>query len=642
MIIATAGHIDHGKTSLVEALTGVDSDRLPEEKQRGMSIDLGFAYRDFGDGEIVGLVDVPGHERFIRNMLAGVTAVDCALLVVAADDGPMPQTQEHLDILDLLGVEHGIVALTKIDRVEQNRVDEVRDAITNLLAPTSLAGSDIVPVCALTGEGIEELLGKVRALGARTREGEDQHGFRLAIDRSFTVSGAGLVVTGHILSGRVALEDRLVISPTGSEVRVRGLHADDRIAESAGAGERCALNLAGQGRETAKRGQWVIADYAHSPTARIDARIRVLASETRPLKHWTPAHIHLGTQDMTARIATLEGEAIEPGEEGLVRLMLDRPVAAWVADRFIVRDQSAQRTMAGGRVLDPQPPTRGRAHTRRLDYLRGVKTADPAATLAHLTLTQPAGVELDPYSRGWNLQPAAVSSLLETSGLEVIGSGDAKLVMNGGHWSAIRSGVVSALEKWLEENPERAGLERERLRRQLPLRIAPALLEAALGALRGGGEVIVQGPLIALPGHKAQLPPADQALWNKIRPHLELATDKPPTLPDLAKTLDLDPIRLRAMAERAVGAGMLAHVNANRFFTLTRLRELAHMAEQLANDKGEEGFTAGGFRDVSGIGRNVTIELLEYFDRVGLTRRIGNIRRLSQPAETVIARLWSE
>ncbi|NKC10869.1 MAG: selenocysteine-specific translation elongation factor [Gammaproteobacteria bacterium] len=644
MIIATAGHIDHGKTLLVQALTGVNSDRLPEEKQRGMSIDLGFAYRDFGDGEVLGLVDVPGHERFIRNMLAGVIAVDCALLVVAADDGPMPQTREHLDILDLLGVERGIVALTKIDRVNAARIEQATDDIKVMLAGTSLADAHIEPVCAPTGEGIEALTAKVRAFGKVLRAGQADNNFRLAIDRAFTVPGAGLVVTGHVFSGHVSVDDRLIISPNGGEVRVRGLHADDRMASAAGPGERCALNLAGQSvrRERVKRGQWAVAEPAHAPTQRLDTKLRVLPNETRALRHWTPVHVHLGTQDLTARIATLEGETIEPGEQKLVRLMLDRPAAAWVGDRFIVRDQSAQRTLGGGHVLDPLPPARGRSHSQRIGYLRAVIPSQPANALTRLTAIQPSGVELDPYARGWNLPPEAVARTLEESGLDVLGSAYKRLIMDADHWANIRKAVVNSIGQWLDKHPERTGIERERLRRALPMRVSPALLEAAIAALRASNQITVQGPLLTRPGHRAQLPPADQALWNKIRPYLERATDKPPTLPDLAKSLSLDPMRLRAMAERAVGAGILAHVNANRFFTLPRLRELAHMAEQLANQHSTEGFTAAAFRDVSGIGRNATIELLEYFDRVGLTRRIGNIRRLQQPAQAVIAKHWSE
>ena len=370
MIIATAGHIDHGKTCLVEALTGVHSDRLPEEQRRGMSIDLGFAYASLTPELAVGFVDVPGHEKFVRNMLAGVTAVDCALLVVAADDGPMPQTREHLDILDLLGIRHGVVALTKIDRVDSDRVDEVQTDIQNLLARTTLADADIIPVCAPEGIGIDELkLALSRHSGRTVPRTED--GFRLAIDRSFSLSGAGLVVTGHVFSGAINVDDTVLITPQGVEARVRGIHANDKPAERGTAGERCALNLAGAGirREQVQRGQWVVAEGRTRPHNGW-MRECMPGTAAKPLTHWTPVHFHLGTQDVTARLALLEADTIEPGESGLVRVMPNKPLAAWVGDRFIVRDQSARRTIAGGEVLDAQPPARGRAKPERLDVLR--------------------------------------------------------------------------------------------------------------------------------------------------------------------------------------------------------------------------------------------------------------------------------
>ena len=643
MIIATAGHIDHGKTSLVQALTGVDSDRLPEEQRRGMSIDLGFAYASLTPDLPVGFVDVPGHEKFVRNMLAGVTAVDCALLVVAADDGAMPQTREHLDILDLLGIEHGVIALTKIDRVNDARIAQVTADLEALVGKTSLAGAPVVPVCAPEGTGIAELkdtLARYEVAGTH----DEESGFRLAIDRSFSLSGAGLVVTGHVFSGRVQIDDTVVITPQGIQARVRGIHANDQQTQVGLAGQRCALNLAGAEvrKDKVQRGQWAVSASGHLPTQRMDARIRVPATADKPLAHWTPVHLHLGTQDVTARLALLETDTIEPGESGLVRIMPNRPMAAWVGDHFIIRDQSARRTIGGGEVLDAHPPVRGRARPERVEVLKATRSSAPAQAFAALAESAPQGVEVDTFQRGWNMLDSQIETVLGAAKVMLIGREAERVALAPSHWQGLRDAAVVALSEWHAEHPERAGMERTRLRSKLPGRVNDATARAVVAAMRAADELRVHGNLVALPSHKAQLPERDLRLWDKVQPHLGKHSDKPPTLPDLAKELGLNADELRVMAERAVGAGLLVHVKGNRYFTLPRIRDLARVAERLALEVGEDGFGAAAYRDATGIGRNVTIELLEYFDRVGLTRRLGNARRLRRSAEELITELWTD
>ena len=367
MIVATAGHVDHGKTSLVRALTGIDTDRLPEEKQRNLTIDLGFAYVPLEDGGVLGFVDVPGHERFIRNMLCGVAAVDYALVVVAADDGVMPQTEEHLAILDLLGVEAGAVAITKTDRVDPGRVDEVAEEVELYLDETRLAGAACFPVSSVDGSGMDALKAHLESVAHTVRRRPAGGHFRLAVDRAFTVVGAGLVVTGTAFSGSVSVDDRLLLSPARIPVRVRGIHAQDRKAERGRAGERLALNIVGQslGRDDVARGDWVVEEAAHLPARRIDATVRILSDETRPVAHWTPVHVHLAAADVTGRLALLEARSLAPGESGLAQLVLDRPIGAMHGDRFVLRDQSgdahrrrrngSRRAAAGARTRPPSP-----------------------------------------------------------------------------------------------------------------------------------------------------------------------------------------------------------------------------------------------------------------------------------------------
>ena len=378
MIVGTAGHIDHGKTSLIKALTGTDADRLPEEKARGITVDLGFAYQHFPDAPSISFLDVPGHEKLIHNMLAGAIGIDFVILVVAADDGVMPQTREHLAVIDLIGVRRGIVALTKIDRVDTNRVAEVETQIRNLTMRTSLENAPIMACSGPSGFGIDSLNQHLRTAARDTATRKSVGNFRLAVDRCFTLSGIGLVVTGTVYSGTVNAGDALLHSPSGTEVRVRSVRAENREAEGARAGQRCALNLVGRKleKEHIKRGDWILAPDAYAPVQRLDVRLRLLAQESRPLKHWTPVHVHIGTVDMTGRVGLLHDKALEPGGAALAQLILDGPVGALYGDRFIIRDQSALRTIGGGHVVDPAPPQRG-ARTAAIRRVRRVQF-DPA------------------------------------------------------------------------------------------------------------------------------------------------------------------------------------------------------------------------------------------------------------------------
>ncbi|MCB1545266.1 MAG: selenocysteine-specific translation elongation factor, partial [Rhodoblastus sp.] len=337
MIVGTAGHIDHGKSSLVRALTGVDTDRLKEEKARGISIDLGFAYAPAPDGSVLGFVDVPGHEKFVHTMLAGATGVDFVLLVVAADDGIMPQTREHLAILDMLGLERGTVALTKCDMVAPERIAEVSAEIDNLLASSQLAGAEVMPVSSVTGAGVEHLRQRLFEASAVTAARTGEGGFRFAVDRSFTLSGAGTVVTGIVLSGEVAIGDRVVVSPSGRAARVRSIHAQNRAAERGRAGERCALNLSGDNisKDAIARGDFVLTPELHAPTDRIDVSFRLLASEKKPIGQWTPLRLHHAASDVAARLVLLGDDPIAPGDEVFAQLVLEKPIAAAVGDRFV-------------------------------------------------------------------------------------------------------------------------------------------------------------------------------------------------------------------------------------------------------------------------------------------------------------------
>ena len=623
MIIATAGHIDHGKTALVKALTGTDADRLPEEKARGLTIDLGFAYMRLGSGQDVGFVDVPGHERFIRNMLAGVTGIDAALLIVAADDGPMPQTREHLAILDLLGVRRGLVAITKTDRVDGARVNALRAAIPSLLAGTGLEGASAVPVSALAGQGIGDVRRLIENI-ARQVTGKRVSGrFRLAIDRMFTVRGAGLVVTGTAFAGTVRVGDHLIVSPGGVEVRVRGVHAQGTRTHSAREGQRIALNLTGQGlrRQGVSRGDWVLAPEAHAPTRRIDARLRVLPGEVRPLRDHMPAHVHIGAVDVTGRIAVLEGNAIPPGEAGWVQLLLDREIGALAGDGIVIRDQSATRTVAGGRIVDPFPPARGRARPERLGEL-AVLAGD--APFAGLLDRAPFGFDFVRFARARNLNDSEQTALKRPAGSVFVEG----MAIAEARWRTLSADLEREVAVWIAGHPDSPGLGPVALRRRLDPIPPRGIAEAALNALVASGRLARSGGHIHPPGHRAALSREDETLWARIEPLLAEGGTRPPRVRELGELLGEDHRRIDVVLRQAGRFGWVRQVADNRYFPAAALRELAGVAESLAGEDTDGRFTAAAYKDRSGIGRNVTIQLLEYFDKVGFTRREGDARRI--------------
>jgi len=637
MIIATAGHVDHGKTLLIKALTGVDTDRLPEEKARGLTIDLGFAYHEVDGSEVLGFVDVPGHERFIRNMLAGVAGIDFALLIVAADDGPMPQTREHLAILNFLGIGHGAVALTKTDRVDADRLAEVENQIVSLLAPTSLKGSPVFPVSALSGDGVDALRDHLETTARATANRTVRGHFRLAVDRSFTIDGAGLIATGTVFSGAVRIGDQLIVSPSGLAVRVRGIHAQNRAAEIGRAGQRCALNISGADirKSQIHRGDWLLAAPAHAPTDRLDARIEVSADEAKALRHWTSAHLHVGADDVTCRIAVLEGRGIAPGDSALVQLVLDAPIGALRGDRLILRDQSARRTIAGGAVIDPFSPKRGRAKPDRLAVLAGMAQASPEAALAALLETCTTGVDLGPFAVAWNLTADEAGALYQSIDFEhlTMASGDWGLAPH--HWQELCTSVRGIVDQAHADTPHLLGVSDEDIARRLPHRYALEIVRAALQALLKDGELKRQGPIFHRPGHQAQPTAEDLALWARVEPLLTAGGRRPPRVRELAEALDHDLAALESFLGRAVLLGWLFKVAANRYYPPAAVRELAGLVEKLAGADDDGMVTAARYKDASGIGRNVTVNVLEFFNKVGLTQRTGNNHRLIRTTEDI-------
>jgi selenocysteine-specific elongation factor len=627
MILATAGHIDHGKTALVRALTGIDADRLPEEKRRGMTIDLGFAYAGLSDGTEFGFVDVPGHERFLPNMLAGVLSIDRVLLIVAADDGPRPQTLEHLDVLELIGVGEVTGVVTKIDRVGRERQDQVTTEVAALLAEAGYPAPPIFPVSSISGDGIAALAAHLRdgsqAAAAARAARPPAGGFRLAIDRVFSLPGVGLVVTGTAVSGTVAVGDRLLLSPRGVEVRVRGLHAQDRAVTTARAGERCALNLAGSFPEggAPRRGDWIIDPALHRPTSRLDLFVRVSRAAPGPLRDGLMVHFHLGTEDLVGRAAVLGRRSIAPGEAGYVQVDLEREIGALWGDRAIIRDHAARHTLAGGRVLDPAPPRRGRQRPERLAALAALTDTDTGDALEKLA--DAAGiVALGPFAQARNLSIAEVAALAAAAELATAGG----LAIAAPRLAELRERIVETLTEWHRSQPDALGPAKSALFARLRGQAPEAALDAALAALVTEARVVRDGAAVRLIEHEPRLSREDERVWTQVRPLLEEGGLRPPRVRELAGELGLAPEPLARCLKRLERFGRLAGVAPNRFFLPETIVELAEIAATLSAEMPGGGFTAIQFKDRSGIGRNVTIEVLEFLDRVGATRREGDRR----------------
>ena len=623
MIIGTAGHIDHGKSALVKALTGVDADRLKEEKERGITVDLGFAYLALPDGEVLGFVDVPGHEKLVRNMLAGATGIDHVMLVIAADDGPMPQTREHLAILHLLGLSSGVVALTKCDLVSAERLAQAELEIRALLQGSALADAPILPVSSVTGDGVAALLDHLTGARRPVPGTRSQGQFRLAVDRSFTLAGIGTVVTGTAVSGQVAVGDKLTLSPSGQEIRVRGIHAQNLPASTGQAGQRLALNLAGVEKGDVRRGDWVLAPALHAPTQRLDARLQLLASEAKAMAHWTPVHLHLGAEDVGARVLLLEGQALQPGAQAWVQLELDRPIGALHGDRFILRDQSALRTLAGGVVVDAFPPATRRRRSLRVSALAALDQPTPALALAAALALQPAtGINAHAFATQWNLMEAERQALWAATPHRSLLDGGQLLLFSPGQIERYAAALTVHLAAFHRKQPDSPGLTQEQLLRAVRDKPVVALFAPLLRQLIKDGALKRSGAHHALPSHDASLQGADKQLWERLKPWLDEGGIYPPRLSDmLLRDRNLRKDQVLRLMQRLQRMGAVHPMGAEYFIQSAHLLELATRAFLLAEADPNKRLNVKELRESTGISRHLSVPLVEYFDEIGLTKR---------------------
>ena len=617
MIIATAGHVDHGKTALVKALTGIDTDQLVEERRRGLTIELGFAWVLTPTGQTLGFVDVPGHERFISTMLAGVAAVDAALLVVAADDGVMPQTREHLDILRLLGVERLVIVFTRCDLAEPVRLKALQAELDELLAQHDWPSSPAFCVSAVTGEGLQALREYLLGLAQQHRLRPAGGHARLMVDRRFNVPGAGCVVTGTLVGGSLQVGQHLLAEER--ELRVRNLQVAGREAPRVEAGQRCAVNLAGAVDAHPRRGDWLTA-VTFLASRRLDVELMQLEGSRW---HRGLLQLHLGTAVHSVRVVVLE-----QGQPALAQLMLEQPVQAVWGERFIIRDPAANTTLGGGRVLDPQGLQRGRGKAQRLTLLREWQQATTAqqALLAALRW-QP--VELSGFAQHFNLTETELTAMLSTISCEVLRGAGQAWAMLPEQVEAAWAALFERLTAWHTAHPEQLGPGEGELGLasclQLPLELGRCLLGRWLRESR----LQRQAWAWSLPGHRQQLQEEDQALLARISELLLAGGLRPPIIGELSQTLGIELEPLRTFLQRMQRAGELIAVAPNRYYLPCQVDGLLAVAQRLAAGSASGSFTAAEYRDASGIGRNLTIQVLHYLDRAGMTRFVREQRFLT-------------
>jgi selenocysteine-specific elongation factor len=656
MIVGTAGHIDHGKTTLVRALTGVDTDRLKEEKARGISIELGFAYTPLSNGDVLGFVDVPGHERLVHTMAAGACGIDFALLVIAADDGVMPQTREHVAILQLFGVTQGAVALTKIDRVDEARVLAAEAEVEAFLAGTALRGSPVFRVNAAapgdvgtrvlkeylegvaggfgrgTGVACDRAVASDRAAaGVRGAVGaaisgasaRDARLFRLAVDRVFTLPGHGTVIAGTVFSGSVRTGDTVAVFPSNTPVRVRSIHSQNRPAEVGRAGERCALNISGVEKCALKRGDWLADPRALAPTTRIDVRFELIADTHRAFKAWTPVHVHHGAAHLTAHVVPLGGSTISPGSSCHAQIVFDTPICAIPGDRFIVRDAQAVHTLGGGIVLDPFAPSRKRRSPERVRYLHALERMITGEGLAPLLAEASYGVKQSDLIRLTGQSPERM--VLPDGATTVDGTREPYVLLSSA-WRALREQAVHALRKFHVESPDEPGPDVGRLRRIALPQLADGLWRALIAELTSERTILRSGPWLYLPGHAVTLSEGETRLARKLQPLIAAGRFNPPWVRDLANAVHEPEDLVRQLLRKQVTQGIVYQVVHDLFYDRTCIDELATVVATLAREHGT--VEAAQYRDAVGLGRKRAIQILEFFDRVGHTRRMRDSRVL--------------
>ncbi len=626
LIVGTAGHIDHGKSALVLALTGVDPDRLKEEKERGITTDIGFAHLQLPSGATVSFVDVPGHERFVKNMLAGVHGIDAVLLVVAADESVKPQTREHLAICNLLAIGRGIVVLSKCDLVDRDTLGVVRAEVESLTARSFLEGAPMVAVSARTGEGLDELRSCLAELASAPPSRSAEGLLRLPVDRVFTLHGFGTVVTGTLVGGRLRVGDAVLVEPSGRRTRVRGLQVHGQAVDSVSAGNRTAVNLADLGVADIARGDVLVRERTLAATTVLDAQLRLLPGAA-PAKSNLRVRVHAASAEILGRIRMLDRASANPGSQALIRLRLERPAVVTRGDRLVLRSYSPAHTIAGAVVLDPLPLRRPRAEVNERPAL-AVAVTEPAPTFVAALLDEagPAGIAVEELVARVGLGAAALDAML---------SGDPRVVRLEGRWigrmalGRLAEDALRELDRFHAEAPLRAGMPREELRSRVFPKAGGGAFEAVIQRLTLSGQVRAEADSIRRAGHAVRLSPVEDALKERLKVAARNAGLRGIEIAAVARELSADPSALRRVSRLLVEGGTLKPVGESALVLSEHLEGLKVAVRQRVSPGAR--LDVGELKEMTGLSRKYAIPLLEFLDRERVTRRTGTTRVLLAP-----------
>ena len=629
IILGTAGHIDHGKTSLIRAMTGIDTDRLKEEKARGITIELGFANMVLPGGQLLGIVDVPGHERFVKNMVAGATGIDLVMMVIAADEGVMPQTREHMEICSLLGIRHGLVALTKKDMVDEEWLELATDDVTTFTQGTFLEDAPIIPVSSTDGSGLETLAAALEEITAMLPERSDSGFFRLPIDRVFTMKGFGTVITGTLTSGTVTVGDPVMLYPSLETSKVRGIQVHSQSVEQAHAGQRTAINFQGLSKEAANRGDVL----AHLGTLQVsymvDAELHCLASLAKPLKNRVRLRVHTGTSEILGVLILLDREELAPGDTAVVQLRLENPIAVVAQDRFVVRSYSPVRTVGGGTILNPMAPKRKRLNNEAIGALSRLAAGQPEEVVnQHIRDAGVNGVSFGVLRIMTNLPEKKLSKLLELSlshQKAILIDKEARLYMHQDHVEQVGLQMMEVLAAYHQSHPLKPGISKEELKSKFP-RVTIKLFTLKLNQLVRENKVVVDEKVVRLAGHEAALGVDQDELRQKIIAICRTAAFTPPTVKELVKTVQAPDKTVRELLTYLVEAGELVKIKEDLFYDRGAVDTLRDQLVLFLREKGE--ISTPEFKNMTGASRKYVIPLIEYFDHQHVTIRIGDIRKL--------------
>lgn len=627
-IIGTAGHIDHGKSALVKALTGTDPDRLTEEQQRGMTIDLGFAFLN----EHTAIIDVPGHERFIKNMVAGVSAIDLVMFVIAADDGVMPQTREHLDILNLLNVKHGLIVITKVDLVDADWLAVVEEDILNLVSGTFLESAPVLPVSSVTGAGIDtlrqKLIEKTQSIPGRRNHGV----FWVPIDRSFSIKGFGTVVTGSVLSGDTSVGATLELLPSGKQVKVRGLQTHGKTTKQVQIGERAAINLANIAKDEIFRGDVLASSKYFKASNLFDGTLQLLKTAGKPVKNQARVRVHIGTREILGRLRLLDRDSLEPGEHCYVQLKLELPAVAMRRDPFVIRQYSPLVTIGGGIILDTNPKPRKRFHAETLQNLRSLEKEDPGETLTMLLLSESkTGINAADLERVSGLETSVMNKhlqiLLDQNVIVNVGSGKKPIYCHQSSLALYKEQIVNSLSQFHADEPLRYGINKAELKLKSGIQL-PLLFEFVLQDLNRSGEIEIQSNLIKLAAHQIQMSPEDKKVAEQIIATLRNAGYSPPGVKELAGSLNISPGICDKILGALYGLGDMIRLDNEISYLRETLESAKSMLVQYLHDNKE--ITVSQYRDLLNTTRKYSLVLLLYFDQTGITIRVDDVRLLNE------------